>query len=128
MNSRRFMPTPQSQQNSILSAQTITLKGDKTDIKTIAAVQTQCPPWVIRDRFPMSLWLSKMAALPPKATIRHFLQFVAMGQKRTRAVQQKGSLFDHLVGLGEQIVRDDEAELLYGFEVDWKVEFGRCLY
>jgi hypothetical protein len=38
-----------------------------------------------------------MSALPPKADIASALAHVCFGQKRTRATQQKGSLFDHLV-------------------------------
>ena len=46
MNSRRCMSTPSSG-DSIVSAQTSTLIGAETGIKTIAAVHSQCLLWVI---------------------------------------------------------------------------------
>src|ERR1019366_4626539 len=45
MNSRRRM-LPPSSGDSIVSAQTITLIGAETGIKTIAAVHRQCRLWV----------------------------------------------------------------------------------
>ena len=41
--------------------------------------------------------------------------------------QQTNSLFDHLVGAGEQRVGDGEAERLGGLEVDHQLELGRLL-
>src|SRR5262245_37699958 len=40
----------------------------------------------------------------------------------------KASLFDHLVGAGEQTVRHVEAEGLCGLEVDHQLVLGRCLH
>src|SRR6516165_3094560 len=43
------------------------------------------------------------------------------------AAQQKGILFDQLIGSHEQLVRHGEAESLGGFEIDHQVEFRRLL-
>ena len=45
----------------------------------------------------------------------------------TTAISTERSLFDHLVGAGEQRRRDREAERPGGLEVDNKLELGRLL-
>jgi hypothetical protein len=45
-----------------------------------------------------------------------------MGQEASFA-----NLLDHLVGGGEQLIGDGEAERLCGLEIEHKLEFGRSL-
>ena len=46
-------------------------------------------------------------------------------EARTRARQQITLLFDHLVGVEQEVVRDDKAQSLRRLEVDDEFEFRR---
>ena len=51
----------------------------------------------------------------------------AKGQKRTYGVQQRGSLFDHLIGAAEQLRTYGEAERLRCPHVQYEFELCRLL-
>jgi hypothetical protein len=53
---------------------------------------------------------------------------VASCHKQTPAVQQTASLFDDLIGAGEQLWRHCEAERFGGFQIDDKLELRRLHY
>jgi hypothetical protein len=58
---------PRGSGQSILTAQTTTLIGAKTGIKTIAAVHSKCRSWVISDRA-IQAPDDRLSAMPPIAT------------------------------------------------------------
>src|SRR5215831_9014461 len=52
----------------------------------------------------------------------------AMGQKRTHAAQQRGSLFDHFVCTREQRRRHGETKCFGSLKIDYQFEPGRRLH
>src|SRR5207248_10618986 len=76
-----------------------------------------------------------MSALPPNRTWISRAVMSALCQKRTHALQQKGMLFDHLVGELQEGFGDAKPKRFCGFEVDdklkldWRLcgEIGRVL-
>src|SRR5262249_47518816 len=61
---------------------------------------------------------------PRKRTCAVRQPMSVLGQKRTRAGQHRGSLFDQLVGDREKIRRDIEAERFGGCEVDDEIDLA----
>jgi hypothetical protein len=59
-----------------------------------------------------------MSALPPKADIR----------RRHRDVRFGSRLLNHLIGCGEQRLRNGQAERLCGVEIDNQLILGRRLH
>jgi hypothetical protein len=51
-----------------------------------------------------------------------------MGQKQTHALQQRTSLFDHLIGSRKQFVWNGESERLGGLEIDDQLILCRHLH
>src|SRR5262249_37513029 len=69
-----------------------------------------------------------MSALPPKADMCGAPEHVRFGLIADSCTAAKGSLFDHLVGTGEQRRRNCEAKRLGGLEIDYQLVLGRRLY
>src|SRR5262249_29416277 len=59
-----------------------------------------------------------MSALPPKADMCSALAYVCFGPKADSCTAAKRSLFDHLIGAGEQRRRNFEAKCFSGLEVN----------
>jgi hypothetical protein len=59
---------------------------------------------------------------PQKRTSVGAISMSALGHKRTHAVQQVASLFDHFVGGSEQLRINFEAQRLGGLEIDHELE------
>jgi hypothetical protein len=66
-----------------------------------------------------------MSALPPKADMVQHGCDVRFVPKADSCTSAKRSLFDHLVGEGEQRGRYGEAERLRSLEINHQVEFRR---
>src|SRR5262245_7456018 len=62
---------------------------------------------------------------PQKRTCAVHTPMSALGQKRTHAAQQKGPLFDHLVGAGDERGRHGETKRFRSLEVDDQLQLGR---
>src|SRR5262245_16525090 len=71
--------------------------------------------------------LTMSAARPLFHRKRKSIHDLAMShscQKRTHALQQTETLFDHLVGKRQKIVRDFDAKRLRGLKIDHKLKLG----
>src|SRR6476469_5791398 len=68
-----------------------------------------------------------MSTLPPIADIRATKEMSAMGQKRTHALEQKGSLFDHLVRASHEHRRKLQPQGLGRANVHNELELRRLL-
>jgi hypothetical protein len=54
--------------------------------------------------------------------------YVGLNVRITRKRTIRPSLFDHLVGAGEQFIGHGQAERLGSFEIDEQLEFARLLH
>src|ERR1044071_10043674 len=83
-----------------------------------------CPLWVNKRHYGES---APCPLIPQEQTFVEALSTSVSCHKRTHAVQQKGSLFDHFVSAGEERRRNREAERFRGFEIDDQVDFHGLL-
>src|ERR1700676_1632665 len=86
--------------------------------------QDGAPPDVANGSFSTALAVRVMSNLTPIATESAHLGSAASCQQKTHAAQQFNSLFDHLVGSGEQRWWDVDAQLFRHLEIDYQLELG----
>src|SRR5450759_1629730 len=114
MNSRRCMSSPKRRRR-IVSAQTSTLIGAETGIKTITAVHSQCRRWVqavskLIHRRNVENTIPQHGIQPYVRSIisSHIAQFLKNASTRAADVEvftQPGSCVDHFIVLGEADLR-----------------------
>ena len=69
--------------------------------------------------------LQPMSALPPKADIAlHRSECPLCAKSGHLQCNKETPLFDHLVGGGDQRLRDGQTKRLCGLEIDHKLELG----
>ena len=72
--------------------------------------------------------LSANVCFSPKADMVKRVEMSGMCQKQTHALQQRTSLFDHLIGRRKQFVWDGESERFGGLEIDDQLILCRQLH
>jgi len=85
----------------------------------------ECPLWVKSGHRRKS---GQCPLYPQKQTLELSRVMSALCQKRTYAVQQSSSLFDHLVGEGKHRLRNSLVQRFSGLELDSKLDFRGLLH